>query len=143
MITDGYGEDKYIMNRKINKYQIIGVWMLNLTIYKDYILISFMFVIIISNAFTLLTISHLQFYAFCTCLWYMYIHILYSDFVLVFVLYSFLSILYCIIKERTFGLVSTFLHLPFLFTGQVTKNILSNHYRTEQQEVCYHQHTAK
>ena len=34
----------------------------------------------------------------------------------IFVFYTFLSIFYCIIKERTFGLVSTFLHLPFLFS---------------------------
>jgi hypothetical protein len=34
----------------------------------------------------------------------------------IFVFYTFLSLFYCIIKERTFGLVSTFLHLPFLFS---------------------------
>jgi len=37
----------------------------------------------------------------------------------IFVFYTFLSLFYCIIKERTFGLVSTFLHLPFLFTAPV------------------------
>lgn len=58
-------------------------------------------------------------------LMYYTIYAFYSSFcfVPIFVFYSFLSISYCIIKERTFGLVSTYLHLTFPLQFSKSRNL--------------------
>ena len=93
-------------------------------IFYIYILILFIYLNIMSIVHVLLTNAVFHFTRFvpfpCCILYGLFSIILlffYSlFFCTIFVFYTFLSIFYCIIKERTFGLVSTFLHLPFLFS---------------------------
>src|ERR1700733_2728805 len=88
-------------------------------IFYIYILILVIHINIISIVRVLLTNAVFHFtrlVPFSGCICMACFLSLFSFFYPIFVSYTFLSIFYCIIKERTFGLVSTFLHLPFLFS---------------------------
>lgn len=81
-----------------------------------YIVISFIYIFILSQTLFCCSLSRASILRSFMPIFFLCILILlffYSFFSLHVVFYAFLSILYCIIKERTFGIVSTFLHIAF------------------------------